>query len=120
MCGALDNLDHNPSSTTAQGSFHGTGISVFQFPTETNHGIPIAGISLPANKSEKKDFTLPDNFTTVPSLSLKATDVGIPATERTVDDMPELVPSAKLQEKCWAEHGIEKLNGDLSQEDCIS
>ena len=24
--GALDNLDHNPSSTTAEGSFHGTGI----------------------------------------------------------------------------------------------
>ena len=37
--GALDNLDHNPSSTTAQGSFHGTGISMFQFPTETNLGI---------------------------------------------------------------------------------
>jgi hypothetical protein len=33
--GALDNLDHNPSSTTSEGSFHGTGISVFQFPTET-------------------------------------------------------------------------------------
>jgi len=28
--GALDNLDHNPSSTTAKGSFHGTGISLFQ------------------------------------------------------------------------------------------
>ncbi len=27
LLGALDNLDHNPSSTTAQGSFHGTGIS---------------------------------------------------------------------------------------------
>ena len=26
---ALDNLDHNPSSTTATSSFHGTGISVF-------------------------------------------------------------------------------------------
>lgn len=25
--GTLDNLDHNPSSTTAKGSFHGTGIS---------------------------------------------------------------------------------------------
>ena len=93
---------------------------MLQFPTETNHGIPRAGISLPANKSEKKDFTLPDNFTTVPTLSLKATDVGVPATKRTLDDMPELVTSAKLQEKCWAEHGIEKLNGDLSQEDCIS
>ena len=31
--GAFDNLDHNPSSTTAKGSFHGTGISLFQFPT---------------------------------------------------------------------------------------
>ena len=27
--GALDNLDYNPSSTTALGSFHGTGISLF-------------------------------------------------------------------------------------------
>ncbi|KAL9968945.1 hypothetical protein ACROYT_G021097 [Oculina patagonica] len=30
--GAIDNIDHNPSSTTAQGSFHGTGIILFQFP----------------------------------------------------------------------------------------
>ena len=29
--GALDNLDHNPSSTTANDAFHGTGISLFQF-----------------------------------------------------------------------------------------
>ena len=27
---AIDNIDHNPSSTTAEGSFHGTGISLFQ------------------------------------------------------------------------------------------
>ena len=27
---AIDNIDHNPSSTTANGSFHGTGISLFQ------------------------------------------------------------------------------------------
>ena len=33
--GALDNLDHNPSSTTAKGSFHGTGISLFQTPTSS-------------------------------------------------------------------------------------
>lgn len=33
--GAIDNLDHDPSSTTAQGgSFHGTGISLFQFPKQ--------------------------------------------------------------------------------------
>ena len=36
--GALDNLDHNPSSTTSKDSFHGTGISFFQFPTTCNEG----------------------------------------------------------------------------------
>ena len=30
---AIDNLDHNPSSSTAKDSFHGTGISIFQFET---------------------------------------------------------------------------------------
>ncbi|KAK3730385.1 hypothetical protein QZH41_004674 [Actinostola sp. cb2023] len=30
---AVDNIDHNPSSTTAHDSFHGTGISLFQHPT---------------------------------------------------------------------------------------
>ncbi len=29
----VNNLDHNASSTTATGSFHGTGISLFQYPT---------------------------------------------------------------------------------------
>ena len=28
---AIDNLDHKPSSSTAKDSFHGTGISIFQF-----------------------------------------------------------------------------------------
>ena len=29
---AVDNMDHNPTETSAQGSFHGTGISLFQHP----------------------------------------------------------------------------------------
>ncbi len=36
--GALDNLDHNPSSTISLNSFHGIGISLFQFPTRINTG----------------------------------------------------------------------------------
>ena len=35
---ALDNLAYNPSCTTTQDSFHGTAISVFQFPTINNRG----------------------------------------------------------------------------------
>ena len=30
---AVDNIDHSPSSVTAQGAFDGTGISLFQHPT---------------------------------------------------------------------------------------
>ena len=32
-----DNLDHNPSSSTAKDSFHGTGISIFQFHTNQDY-----------------------------------------------------------------------------------
>ena len=34
--GALDNFDHNPSSTTVVDAFHGFGISLFQFPTKAD------------------------------------------------------------------------------------
>ena len=37
--GAFNNIYHNPSSISAQHSFHGTGMSVFQFPTASNFGI---------------------------------------------------------------------------------
>ena len=30
---AVNNIDHNPSATTANDSFHGTGISLLQHPT---------------------------------------------------------------------------------------
>ena len=36
---AVDNLDHNPSSTTAHGAFHGTGISLFQNRVSESDGI---------------------------------------------------------------------------------
>ena len=29
---AIDNINHNPGSKTAQDSFHGTGVSLFQHP----------------------------------------------------------------------------------------
>ena len=35
---AVDNIDHNPSSSTARGAFHGTGISLFQHPSKDVSG----------------------------------------------------------------------------------
>ena len=35
---AVDNIDHNPSSTTCKDSFHGTAISLVQHPTTVSPG----------------------------------------------------------------------------------
>ena len=35
---ALNNINHDPTATSAQGSFHGTGISLFQHSDTENHG----------------------------------------------------------------------------------
>ena len=36
---AVDNIDHNPSATTAKYSFHGTGISLLQHPACADEGV---------------------------------------------------------------------------------
>ncbi len=36
--GIVDNIDHNPSSTTTKDSFHGTGVSLVQHPSHTDGG----------------------------------------------------------------------------------
>ena len=36
---AVDNLDHNPSATTANDSFYGTGISLLQHPVSADEGV---------------------------------------------------------------------------------
>ena len=41
----VDNIDHDPSSTTATGSFHGTSISLIQHTTEEGYDMgQIAGV----------------------------------------------------------------------------
>ena len=51
---AVDNIDHNPSATTAKDSFHGTGISLVQHPTfadeGVDHGIVITGGNAGSNQ----------------------------------------------------------------------
>lgn len=36
---AVDNIDHNPSATTAKDSFDGTGISLLQHPNVADEGV---------------------------------------------------------------------------------
>jgi len=45
--GAIDNIDHNLASMSANSSFHGTGISLFQNPTVSRPSEERPQVSLP-------------------------------------------------------------------------
>ena len=71
--GALDNIDHNTRSTTSVSSFHGTGISIFQFPTESVPGEirPPLVVRLPGTEHQG----LPESYTMVPTVALNTSSV---------------------------------------------
>ena len=80
---AVDNIDHNPSSSSFHDSFQGTGISLFQHPTEKNRD-ENSGVQLPTDaiqdhtRAQKKVLMLPEFYTTVPSVALRRDDPPIP------------------------------------------
>lgn len=70
--GAYDNVDHNPSSNTSVGSFHGTSISIFQTPSDEKPGeYRNFKTSFKCDGPKTLDVPhLPDNFTTIPNVFL--------------------------------------------------
>ena len=105
MIGALDNLDHNPSSTTAASSFHGTGISLFQLPTAGNHGEPRDPIRLP---SQGSGHSLPEEYAIVHPVELSTNSSVIPA--RITKETGRSLNIEKGEEKRWMEETLVKLD----------
>ncbi len=108
--GALDNLDHNPTSRTAKTSFHGTGISVFQQRTVNTRGIPRDTLNY-NDVCESTSQQLPDSYTVVPPLTRSlVTDVP-PARERG-EPLPEVIHREMLVETEWKNHVLQLLRDD--------
>ena len=78
--GALDNLDHNPSSTTSVNSFHGTGISLFQFPTRNDPGESRQPVTIPPSGHK---HSLPDYYACVPAVALTTAAIAVPSSVTT-------------------------------------
>ncbi len=89
---AIDNFDHNSSSTTSQASFHGTGIGLFQCPTTDNPGEEKSPITLPESGSRKHN--LPESYSIVPAVALKPTDVVVPIVNISKENV----------QNCWKRH----------------
>ena len=114
--GALDNLDHNPSSTTSLTSFHGTGISLFQLPTKSRPGESRTPIAIPPHGNEK--HSLPDSYASVPAVALKTTAVMVP--EYDVFPVESCLEEAIAKEQRWAEHALPLLGAELGSTDAIA
>ena len=65
----LDNIDQDPSSTSAVSSFHGTGISLLQHPDTAEASNVLVPTSM-ASKTSKKVASLPTQYTEVLLCSL--------------------------------------------------
>jgi hypothetical protein len=118
--GALDNLDYNPSSTTAKDAFHGTAISLFQFPTAFNLGQRQCDIKLSVEEV-KKSYSLPDSFTTVPAVAIKTIDVSVPQKIQPITTITKDMVGALATEKSWLEHAIQLLDkNEIEKDDVVT
>ena len=75
--GAVDNIDYNPSSNTATGSFHGTGISLFQHPDVMGQGHIIENVAFRAGLSTTLK-PLPDFYANIPPISTNIKNAKVP------------------------------------------
>lgn len=76
----VDNIDHNPNSTTAQRAFHGTGISLFQDPSENITGEERDVINV-ENTSKKRLSQLPESYTTVQPVIIPKKEPPVPTLQ---------------------------------------
>ena len=116
--GTLDNIDHNLSSTTAQRSFHGTGISIFQFPTTSNSGI-YRGPGVISSNSDSLKYSLPESYTNVPAVTCTVSELLVPKVRST--EIIGTLEKAKAEEVNWTDHAMKLLTKDrLEESDYIS
>ena len=97
---AVDNIDHNPSSTTAMDSFHGMGISLFQHPSKDNIGTGRREFCPLDQSTTKRMSELPESYTRVSPLIQKRKDIIVPKINGPV-----------ISDRKLIEHELSKENG---------
>ncbi|KAG1674335.1 hypothetical protein GQR58_015133 [Nymphon striatum] len=109
--GALDNIDHNLSSTSASSSFHGTGISVTHFPRCLNPGV-VRHKCNSTRANERTVAKLPDKYSVVPAVTKLPSSVLVPVTicptsQRSSSETQ--VDTEKADNPAMVKHGLDLL-----------
>ena len=115
--GALDNLDHNPTSTTSQSSFHGTGISLLQFPTANKPGECRTPVTITPSGSTR--YVLPESYSTVAAVAITNSSISVPKCD--MKPAKKCLDQAKLEENEWVESSMQLLKkAELERGDAIA
>lgn len=109
---AVDNIDHNPTATTASTSFHGTSISMFQHPSSDNRGEVRASPKITDSRA-KKVPELPESYTNIPPAFFRKK---IPAPS-TIDDISLPDPSLFQRNLRLEYEWLEKVHGTTDVDD---
>ena len=113
---AVDNIDHSQSSVTAQGAFHGTGISLFQHPTSYAPGEEREMVSIDNQPSKTNRLArLPDSYTAVRPVILPKNEPDVPPLQGPFVRICPGVKEAFSLEYKWLEHVRDELNREISQ-----
>ena len=99
---AVDNIDHNPTATTTRGSFHGTGISLFQYPDAGNSGTKQT--CTPITKSGKKVNRLSEEYTLVPAVTTVKKHLPIPEVCNLAQSNCSRLPEEVTKEYKWCDY----------------
>ena len=100
---AVDNIDHNPSSTTSKASFHGTGISLFQHPTFPGQGVDRSIEISGGSASQKTVGKLPNYYTDIQPVQSSTIKTSIPPS--TLESLCREKSNQHIRkEYCWLEH----------------
>ena len=121
---AVDNLDHNPSSTTSTESFHGTGISIFQHPSPDCCGTPRTTPAV-TTVSSNKSLTvpcLPLAYTAVLPAALHSQQPDVPSCSSVLAQSmvkpDRLVSAVHFQDKGWLAH-VQETAGEHSDSSSV-
>ena len=114
---AVDNIDHNPSSTTAKGALHGTGISLFQHDYDNASGEERDKADDVTSVNSKRLSPLPESYITVKPAILVKSEPPVPPLKGPFFFRHGAEITSAFDVECkWLDHVKERLNQDITKD----
>lgn len=119
--GAVDNIDHNPSARNAMDSFHGTAISIIQFPTHEKPGEDREPITMTDIAEKDMKCSLPSEYSEIEPATISRTELFPPASDGNKTADVSLISASREKENEWLTFVSDTvMKAKLEPEDFIS